>query len=109
MPATDNIEIVEKVKKPLPKGLVQYGIFKKTIPKGTTKEEVRKMWLKYRLDNKIDEYNEASVDLTEEQKCFLDAKANKKKIAKEVSISRMLKKTHIVDDNVSNQEIVVGA
>lgn len=112
MPATDNIVIVEKEKKPLPKGLVQYGIFKKTIPKGTAKEEVRHKWLQFRLDNKLDEYNEASVDLNEEQKCFLEAKANKKKLSKEVAISKLLSKTHIVDDDVVkvvNQEIVVEA
>jgi hypothetical protein len=106
MPAVDNIVIVEKEKKPLPKGLVQYGIFKKTIPKGTSKEEVRHKWLQFRLDNKLDEYNEASVDLNEEQKCFLEAKANKKKITKEAAIRRMLNKTHIVEDNVDNAIVV---
>jgi len=96
--------LMEKVKKPLPKGLVQYGLFKKSIPKGLTKEEVRHRWLQYRLDNKLDEYNEVSTNLTEEQRCFLETKSKKakttktSKTSKTKTLNKLMDKVSIVED-----------
>jgi hypothetical protein len=90
--------LIETIKKPLPKGLIEYGLFKKNIPKGLTKGEVRHRWLQYRLDNKLDEYNEVSTNLTEEQKCALDAKSKKKKTSKTNGLNKLMKKTSIVED-----------
>jgi hypothetical protein len=93
----DNV-LIETIKKPLPKGLIEYGLFKKNIPKGLTKEETRHRWLQYRLDNKLDEYNEVSTNLTEEQKCALDAKSKKKKPFKTNALNKLMQKTSIVED-----------
>jgi len=94
VPQNDNV-LIETIKKPLPKGLIEYGLFKKSIPKGLTKEETRHRWLQYRLDNKLDEYNEVSTNLTEEQKYALDAKSKKKKPSK---TNKLIQKTSIVED-----------